>query len=58
MDLQLFDIVGRKYLSINLPGNSSGTFDVPVDHFPPGTYIVIVRQGNLTTNARIIIEKK
>ncbi|MEP6595153.1 MAG: choice-of-anchor D domain-containing protein [Ginsengibacter sp.] len=58
VDLQLIDMSGRTCKVFKLSNKGSDIFDFSVSDLAPGSYTIIVKQGNLITNARVIIERK
>lgn len=57
VDLRLTDISGRIYKSFRL-ANGANTMDFPVKDLQPGTYTIIVKQGNVSTHARFVVGRK
>ncbi len=57
IDLGLFDMSGRSLRSIKFSLKGTNTFDFPVNDLPAGTYTIFLKQGTLSTNARLIVAR-
>ena len=57
VNLQLVDMLGRSYKLLKLIPSGSNTFDLSVNDLPQGSYIIILKQGNLSAHARLIVAR-
>src|SRR5205085_4929754 len=55
VNLQLIDMLGRRHKALKLITGGSNSFNLSVNDLPPGSYIIILKQGNLSTHARLIV---
>jgi len=56
--IQFLDILGRSYKTIKVSTINSGAINISVNDVPPGNYIILLKQGDQTTHARLIVERK
>jgi uncharacterized delta-60 repeat protein len=54
---ELFDALGRRHKSLKLVPVSINTFHLPVNDLLPGSYFIVLKQGNLSTHAKFIVAK-
>lgn len=55
--IELTDMLGKIYPSVRVIKRAGKTFDLSLNSVPAGTYIITVKQGNLSTHARLILAK-
>ncbi len=57
VNLQLVDLLGRTYKLVKFTYRDYSTVDFSVKDLPAGYYTILVKQGNLSTHVRLIVEK-
>ena len=54
-ELTVFDVTGKQVFIDNI---SSNNYQLAVENYTPGIYLVIIKNGNKSLNQKLIVKKK